>query len=59
MYGSELVSIALWQIVGVLFGVMVSAPSAPIPDDQRDAMRERVYSDIAHVESLVQKHSLA
>jgi hypothetical protein len=38
---------------------MVSAPSAPIPDDQRDAMRERVYSDIAHVESLVRKHGLA
>jgi len=59
LYGSELVSIALWQIVGVLFGVMVNAPSAPVPDDQRDAMRERVYSDIAHVESLVRKHGLA
>jgi len=59
LYGSELVTIALWQIVGVLFGVMVSAPSAPVPDDQRDAMRERVYSDIAHVESLVRKHGLA
>ena len=59
LYGSELVTIAIWQIVGVLFGVMVSAPSAPVPDDQRDAMKERVYSDIAHVESLVMKHGLA
>jgi thiamine kinase-like enzyme len=59
LYGSELVTVALWQIVGVLFGVMVSAPSAPVPDDQRDAMKERVYSDIAHVESLVRKHGLA
>ena len=59
LQGSELVTIALWQIVGVLFGVMVNAPSAPVPDEQRDAMRERVYSDIAHVESLVRKHGLA
>lgn len=59
IYGSELVTVAIWQIVGVLFGVMVSAPSAPVPDDQRDAMRQRVYSDIAHVESLVHKHGLA
>ncbi len=59
LYGSELVTVALWQIVGVLFGVMVSAPSAPVPDDQRDAMKERVYSDITHVESLVRKHGLA
>ncbi len=28
---------------------------APVPEDQRKAMRERVYSDIAHVESLVDK----
>jgi aminoglycoside phosphotransferase (APT) family kinase protein len=59
LYGSELVTIAIWQIIGVLFGVMVSAPSAPVPEDQREAMRERVYSDIAHVESLVHKHGLA
>ncbi|MEX0800258.1 MAG: phosphotransferase [Dehalococcoidia bacterium] len=58
LYGSELVTIAIWQIVGVLFGVMVSAPSAPVPDDQREAMRERVYSDIAHVEALARKHGL-
>jgi hypothetical protein len=38
---------------------MVNAPSAPVPDDQRDAMRERVYSDIEHVVSLVHKHGLA
>ena len=59
LYGSELVTVAHWQIVGVLFGVMVNAPSAPVPDDQRDAMRERVYSDIAHVESLALKYGLA
>jgi len=59
LYGSELVTIAIWQIIGVLFGVMVSAPSAPVPDDQRPAMRQRVYSDIEYVESLVRKHGLA
>jgi len=59
LYGSELVTIAFWQIVGVQFGVMVNAPSAPVPEGQRAAMRERVYSDIAHVESLVHKHGLA
>lgn len=58
LYGSELVTIAIWQIIGVLFGVMVSAPSAPVPDDQRPAMKARVYSDIEHVESLVRKHGL-
>jgi hypothetical protein len=58
LYGFELVSVAIWQIVGVLFGVMVSAPSAPVPDEQRDAMRRRVFSDIAWVEALVKKHGL-
>ena len=58
LYGSELVTVAIWQIIGVLFGVMVSAPSAPVPDDQREAMKARVYSDIEHVESLVRKHGL-
>jgi hypothetical protein len=43
----ELVTIAIWQIVGVLFGVMVSAPSAPVPDEQRPDMKKRVYSDMA------------
>src|SRR5574341_1336549 len=41
LYGQELVTIAEWQIRGVLFGVMVAAPSAPIPDDQRGPMGER------------------
>jgi len=59
LYGSELVTIAIWQIIGVLFGVMVNAPSAPVPDDQRAAMRERVYADIGYVESLACKHGLA
>ena len=55
----ELGSIAEWQIRGVLFGVMVSAPSAPVPDDQRPAMRERVFSDVSYVESLIRKTGLA
>jgi len=59
VYGSELVTIAIWQIIGVLFGVMVSAPSAPVPDEQRPAMKERVFSDIAYVDQLVRKHGLA
>ncbi len=59
LYGSELVTIAIWQIIGVLFGVMVNAPSAPVPDDQREAMRARVYSDIEHVKGLLDKHGLA
>ncbi len=58
LYGAELVTIAIWQIIGVLFGVMVNAPSAPVPEDQREAMRARVYADIDHVESLVRKHAL-
>lgn len=57
--GFELVEVAEWQIRGVLFGVMVSAPSAPVPDEQRPAMRERVFSDIEHIVSLVHKHGLA
>ncbi len=59
LYGFELVQIAVWQIVGVLFGVMVSAPSSPIPDEQRGPMGERARSDIDHVMSLVRKHGLA
>jgi hypothetical protein len=42
----------------VLFGVMVNAPSAPVPDEQRPAMRERVFSDVSYVESLVRRHRL-
>ncbi|MCH7483752.1 MAG: phosphotransferase [Chloroflexi bacterium] len=57
--GFELGSITEWQIRGVLFGVMVSAPSAPVPDEQRPAMRERVFSDVSYVESLIRKHGLA
>lgn len=56
--GMELVTIAIWQIVGVLFGVMVSAPSAPVPDEQRPDMKKRVYADIEHVASLVDKYGL-
>ena len=58
LYGMELVTIAIWQIVGVLFGVMVSAPSAPVPDEQRADMKKRVYADIEHVDSLVRKYGL-
>jgi hypothetical protein len=57
--GYDLGAIAEWQIRGVIFGVMVNAPSAPIPDDQRGPMRERVFSDIDYVYSLVRKHGLA
>lgn len=59
LYGADLVAVALWQIVGVLFGVMVSAPSAPIPDEQRPAMAERAKSDIAAIEALVRKYGLS
>jgi hypothetical protein len=55
----EMGSVAEWLIRGVLFGVMVSAPSAPVPDDQRGPMKERVFADIDHVESLIRKHRLA
>ncbi len=57
--GFDLGSVAEWQIRGVLFGVMVNAPSAPVPDEQRPAMRERVFSDVSYVESLVRKTGLA
>ena len=59
LYGSELVTIALWQIVGVQFGALVSTPTSPVPPEQRQALKDRVYLDIAHVESLVRKHGLA
>lgn len=55
----DLGAVAEWQIRGVLFGVMVNAPSAPIPEEHRPMMRERVFSDIGYVESLVKKHALA
>jgi hypothetical protein len=58
-FGYEIGCVAEWQIRGVLFGVMVNAPSAPVPDEMRPAMKERVFSDIGYVESLVRKHSLA
>jgi hypothetical protein len=54
----DLGSVAEWQIRGVLFGVMVSAPSAPVPEEHREAMRERVFSDISLVEDLARKHAL-
>ena len=57
-WGYELAAIAEWQIRGVLFGVMVNAPSAPIPDDMREPMKERVFADIGYVESLVRKQGL-
>ena len=57
--GYDLAAIAEWQIRGVLFGVMVNAPSAPVPDEMRPLMKERVFSDIGYVESLVRKHGLA
>jgi hypothetical protein len=57
--GYDLAAIAEFQIRGVLFGIMVNAPSAPVPDEMRPAMKERVFSDIGYVESLVRKHNLA
>ncbi len=54
----DLGAIAEWQIRGVIFGVMVNAPSAPVPEEHRPLMRERVFSDIGYVESLVKKHAL-
>lgn len=57
--GYDLATIAEFQIRGVLFAVMVNAPSAPIPEDQRPAMKERVFSDIGYVEAVVRKVGLA
>ena len=51
----EIVTVAIWQIVGFLFAAMVSAPDAPVPDDQREGMRQRVYADVAAVEALARK----
>lgn len=53
--GYEIVAVAIWQIVGFLFGAMVAAPEAPVPDDQREGMRQRVYADIAGVEAMARK----
>ena len=53
--GFEIVAVAIWQIVGFLFGAMVAAPDAPVPDDQREGMRQRVYADIAGVEQMARK----
>jgi hypothetical protein len=58
-HGYDLAGIAEFQIRGVLFAVMVNAPSAPIPEDQRPAMKERVFGDIGYVESVVRKVGLA
>jgi hypothetical protein len=56
--GYEIGTVAEWQIRGVLFGVMVNAPSAPVPDEMREPMKERVFADIGHVESLIRKYAL-
>ncbi|MDE3096493.1 MAG: phosphotransferase [Chloroflexota bacterium] len=53
--GYEVVAVALWQIVGFLFGAMVAAPEAPVPEDQRAGMRERVYADVTAVEQMARK----
>jgi thiamine kinase-like enzyme len=55
MKGYEIVAVALWQIVGFLFGAMVAAPGAPVPEDQREGMRQRVYADVAAVDQLARK----
>ena len=53
--GYEVVAVAIWQIVGFLFGAMVAAPDAPVPEDQREGMRQRVYADVAAIEALARK----
>ena len=53
--GFEIVAVAIWQIVGFLFGAMVASPDAPVPEDQREGMRQRVYADIAGVEAMARK----
>lgn len=53
--GYEIVAVAIWQIVGFLFGAMVAAPDAPVPEDQREGMRQRVYADVAGVEQMARK----
>ena len=53
--GFEIVAVAIWQIVGFLFGAMVASPSAPVPPDQREGMRQRVYADVASVEEMARK----
>lgn len=53
--GYELVSVALWQIVGFLFAAMVSSPDAPVPEEQREGMRQRVYADVEAIEQLARK----
>ena len=53
--GFEIVAVAIWQIVGFLFGAMVASPSAPVPPDQREGMRQRVYADVASVEQMARK----
>jgi len=53
--GFECVAVALWQIVGFLFGAMVAAPEAPVPPEQREGMRERVNADVAAVEEMARK----
>ncbi len=53
--GYEIVAVAIWQIVGFLFGAMVASPEAPVPDEQREGMRQRVYADVAGVEAMARK----
>jgi aminoglycoside phosphotransferase (APT) family kinase protein len=58
-FTSDLVTVAIWQIIGVQFGVLVNTPTSPVPPEQREGLRRRVYSDVAHVDSLVRKYALA
>jgi hypothetical protein len=53
--GFEIVSVALWQIVGFLFAAMVAAPEAPVPPEQREGMRQRAQADVAAVEELARR----
>jgi Phosphotransferase enzyme family len=56
--GYDLGVIVEFQIRGVIFPAMVAAPSAPIPDDQRPAMRERSLADIGYIASVVERVGL-
>jgi thiamine kinase-like enzyme len=58
-HGYDLGVIVEFQIRGVIFPAMVNAPSSPIPDDQRPAMKERSFADIGYVESVVRRVGLA
>jgi hypothetical protein len=56
--GYDLGVIVEFQIRGVIFPAMVAAPSSPIPDDQRPAMKERSLADVDYIASVVERVGL-